>query len=238
MSVRIAGTAAFYGQSWRSDLDELALDSGLGDQWILETTESSPRLSVARNQAVVQAGISPFCLQNDSASVCTTEASYDAGRVSLSANLNQIQLEMLNEFLPQDVRISGVLSGNLGLSGPLGELEGEIQLQAPEIVLTITQLQKTEFHRLSANELSGVYENAQMNLRLRSELSGNGLINGAAQIDMRSEGKPVNATLQARFSELTWLDPFLPQLSDLDGDTNIDIQISGTLQDPLIGGNV
>ncbi|MEQ9567976.1 MAG: translocation/assembly module TamB domain-containing protein, partial [Pseudomonadales bacterium] len=77
-----------------------------------------------------------------------------------------------------------------------------------------------------------------MNLRLRSELSGNGLINGAAQIDMRSEGKPVNATLQARFSELTWLDPFLPQLSDLDGDTNIDIQISGTLQDPLIGGNV
>lgn len=234
VSVRIAGTAVFEEQSWGSDLNELAVNPGFGDPWILETTAPLPRLAIARNQAI----ISPFCLQSGAASICTTEASFDANRLNLVANLNQVQLEMLNGFLPRDVRISGGLSGNMGLSGPLGELEGNVELEAPEIVLTITQLQKTEFHRLSANQLSGTYENAQMNLRLRSELSGNGLINGEAQIDMRSDGKPVDARLEARFSELTWLDPFLPQLSDLDGDTNIDIQISGTLENPLIGGDV
>jgi|GEM_PF-640327 len=234
MSARIVGTAVFDEQTWQSDVDELALNPGFGGQWTLAATAEQPKLSVARDQM----GLSPFCLQNGSSDICATQASYASGSFDLAANLSQIQMELLNEFLPQDVRISGGLSGSLGLRGPLNELEGNIDLSVPEIILTITQLQKTEFHRLSANEFSGVYEDAQINLGLRSELSGNGLIDGEAQIDIRPEEKPLNARLEARFSELTWLDPFLPQLSDLDGDTTIDIQVSGTLQNPVIGGDM
>jgi translocation and assembly module TamB len=233
MNARLSGSAVVEDERWTSDIGVLDLDLGFAGQWSLANPDQTG-VSIARNGVA----LSSFCLQSGAATLCPAPASFENGEVNLAVELGQIPIDLFNEFMPQDVRITGGVSGNLELSGPLDELQGNVELGAPEIILTISQLQQTEFHRLEANQLSGTYENSQISLNLDSQLAGNGLIDGQARLDLRSEETPLEARLEARFSELTWLDPFLPQLSELDGDTRIDIDVSGTLQNPLVSGDM
>jgi autotransporter translocation and assembly factor TamB len=169
-----------------------------------------------------------------------------------------LDVALLQPFLPQDVQISGRGSYDLSWNGTLSQphpvgtfrlVDGKVQTQpgAPpfEQINLSCSLQDSI---LSLDSLSGAVRQTPFWLQAKATLRSHGEF--AVQLDLSvsdlgavtGEGTVSSDSLRfnARIREmnLTTLQPFLPELEDLSGNLNAELSASGQTADPLIEGHL
>ncbi len=182
----------------------------------------------------------------------------DRGLLQGQAQGQDLDIALLQPFLPHDVQVSGRGSYDLSWNGtlsqphPVGTLrlnDGRIQTEpgAPpfEQINLVCSVQDSTF---SLDSLSGVVRQTPFRLQAKATVRPRGEF--AVQLDlsasdfgtMTGEGTVSSDSLRfnARIREmnLATLQPFLPELGGLSGTLNAELSASGQIADPSIDGHL
>lgn len=251
-----AGQGTLSGWQWHSsadggDLHWLLAGSGSYRQGLLGLTLDDAVIT-GRRQQVVLAGplnwqqqadgwtLSPHCWRGRPLDLCLDRGFRHGRSGALEARLNRLDLTWLNPWLPDLIRLEGVVSGQLKLSrngrqpwqvvADVGASDGAISLDD--------------------EGLRERYPWQQLGLSVRGDdqqLAINGQLDlgeqGALLVDLTTanssdSGLPVSGRLQLRQLALGLIDPWLGNELELEGRLNGVLQLDGTRARPEINGQL
>ena len=231
-ALALAGGLDQQQQLWQGELTTLkALKTQAGD-WQLQ--QPAP-LQLAQNKASVDNA----CLASQPSKVCLQGnwSAEEGGRGNVE--LTALDLSRFAAFLPQELGINTQLNGQAnGSQSADGQLQGELDLTlspgqltftAPEQIVTVDLRQSTIRGNISQN-------NAQATLNV--DLAQLGAVKGDISVKGIDSERAVQGTIKANIDDLNIATAFAPQVQDIAGKINADINISGALPVPNIVGEV
>ncbi|WP_447896136.1 autotransporter assembly complex protein TamB [Vreelandella sp. GE22] len=234
--LELAGRFDQADQRYQAQVTPLEIDSEAGNIRL-----ESP-LDVRYNLANGQARLTPFCLRRlEGGLVCSTEtinASADQGQAALT--MREVPMEMLEPFLPDDWRLEGDTTADLGLSWRQGgarwqanvELLSELAITAINDFGQPVQLPVIDLDaQIEANQ-SLANANVVLSLSEAGRLALDLTIN-----DPIGQGG-LNGELRAGNVSLEPYLPMVAQLDQLQGDLNGSVQIGGTTAQPDLQGTL
>lgn len=223
---------------WQGNCGELMIGFALNEEqqsWRL----ASPIAIDARPQ-LPAVTISGFCLNNQSASLCSQESiRFDQGELSaVTLEGERLPLQWARAFLPgEDVSVQGTwgfdfqgdqLLGDPQLSATLSSSDLALRWQLPRqgpLVLQVTDL-GVDWRLLDQEQ--------HLTWRLQTATSGSSR-GELSIVGSRMEGNASISALQlADYSRL-----FLPGPEDeLSGEVNADLNVAGTIEQPVLSGQL
>lgn len=217
---------------WRGRLTRLNLDQPLAGAWQLEAPV--PLQASASNAALGQ-----LCLLQDEARLCLdgTWSDRDGGRGQLT--LSDLALDGLAPLLPPNLRLDGYLDARADL-----RLDQQLQLEA-RILPGDGNLRVLG---LEGDEQIIPYQQARVDLRIEDRdveaalqfgfLEG-GTVSAQVAARPRADGELTLAgNARADLTELRWLEMLAPQIREPAGRIGADVDLAGTLSNPLIDGRI
>lgn len=152
--------------------------------------------------------------------------------------LRDFALQSLAEYLPDDFRWQGELNADIELDIPASGPNGRVQVDAGPGVLRIRDAD--EWHDFPYQTL--VLNSRLLPERIDSELRFQGGELGdldvQVRIDPRPENKPINGEFRLSGFDLAVARPFVPMVERLRGQLNGSGQLSGSLQQPTLNGQL
>lgn len=223
-------TGGWGEERWRGRMDQLDITEKYTGHWLL-----AEPVDLVASASQVETG--ELCLQNGDANACTrVEWGSDAGIRSAGKGSN-LPLAMLDTFLPESVRLRGVIGFDYDLeqTGESPSAKAKVAWSAGNMTLSGETGGARTFN-YDAGQLDALFENDKLNF------SGGVTLPGYAEVDARGDlllspedGKhTVDAALKASAPDLTWLDEFIPEATLLQGKLTADGQLSGELAAPVI----
>ncbi|HEX7012614.1 MAG TPA: translocation/assembly module TamB domain-containing protein [Steroidobacteraceae bacterium] len=235
-------------KGWAGVLENLVLD-----------VENAARLAL-REPARIEwqeraIEVSRACLVDGAIEVCAGGSSQPDGSMEAAYSIANVPLALGNVFAPQDmpIELSGTLQGRGTIRRtPEGELFGEVSLASPEgrIARLATagaeETQEAEaqappetllsYRALQVNAtLAGRDGNGTVSAQLQENgsLSARGTVRGLGELE-----SPLEAELNASFPDLAPFGVFVAQVADFGGALDARVAVTGTLQEPQIGGEL
>ncbi len=148
-----------------------------------------------------------------------------------------LPLVLLRPLLPPDLVLPG--TATLDATARIGEaLEARATLDLPDHRLIV--------RGVADGPLELAYQDTRVDIRLRdqrlaarlqADLSGALALEG--EIAARLDGdQPVSGQVRARIADMAWLNVLVPQISDLAGRAEVDLDLAGTLDRPHLAGRI
>jgi translocation and assembly module TamB len=216
-------SGAYRDKVWDGRLVKGNLTSAWFGTWVSDAPTgikvSSSAINVARS-----------CWHQDSASLCLQSDWRQTGGIAAAADLGALPLNMFDKLLPGDSQLQGLLNAKLIASGPLQELQVDINANASDGAILIA-LGDGEFERHGWRELS-LQANALSNewqIDTAMTLEQAGYIKAGLAI---SPLQNLNGQVSIELEDLAWAGLFTPQLRNLNGQLKINGGIGGTLKQP------
>jgi len=214
---------------WRGAIEQLQIEQETAGLW----SNSQPLKLQASTDTV---RLEHSCFQQQQARLCTT-LQWQPTVSSIEAQLEDLPLRPLLRQLAPEANIKGLVQGTLKLNGPLDALQGtaRIELPAGQVML------ETEEDELPITLKDGV-----VNLSLTSSghsaelklIAGEADINAQVKTGPFSTTQPVslNGSILAQIPQLSQLKLFMPALTDVQGNLQLQASLSGTTHKPVING--
>ncbi|MFP4080085.1 MAG: translocation/assembly module TamB domain-containing protein [Ectothiorhodospira sp.] len=219
---------------WTGSLTALDIRPPVGGPWTLQDP-------AALHAGPMAAGAEPICLGQDDARLCLEgDWSDETGIRQAEARLTRLPLDLLQEQLPPNLRLEGRVDGRARL-----RLDPDLSLEAQ-----LTTPYDGRIHLLDegGNRQAVPFGDARAELRLqdRDLKASLGLnIAGDGRIQARLEGRgrqdgdtALEGDARLTLDDLSWLDPLIPQVQDLEGRVQGDLDIGGTLRTPRLDGQL
>ncbi|SFM59647.1 autotransporter secretion inner membrane protein TamB [Ectothiorhodospira mobilis] len=221
---------------WNGTLTALDLRPPFGGPWGLQER-------AALHASPSRAGTEPICLMQDKARLCLQGDWSGEGGTRAEARLSQLPLDLLQAWLPPNLGLEGRVDGGARLRldpGPTPKWNLEAHLTPGDGRLRILDedgtLQTVPFRDARADlRLQDRDLEASLGLdiatqgHIRARLRGRGREDG----DLALEGQ-ARLTLE----DLTWMDPLIPQVKDLRGRVQGDLDMGGSLRAPRLDGRL
>jgi len=230
----LAMQAGMNKQRWQSDVQELRLQSDMGD-WQLQQPWPVV-LDVGKQQAELGAA----CWQQADASICLSKTKvFSTKQGELAISLQQLPLSSLDPLLPGKFSIDGDASGQLALSwqqGRLAALRWELKSNQGLLRHQLTTVLELPWHNLT---LSGGLKNYQLSTQLQATLASDSAI--AANVDitqLNTKAPQLKANLQLAPLSLAFLQPVFNEFSKFDGRLSANLRAEGAATNPAIYGNL
>ena len=230
----LAMQAGLHKQRWQSDVQELRLQSDMGD-WQLQQPWQVV-LDVGKQQAELGAA----CLQQAEASICLSKTKvFSTKQGELAISLQQLPLNSLDPLLPAKFSADGDASGQLALSwqqGRLAALNWDLKSNQGLLRHQLTTVLELPWHDLT---LKGGLKNYQLSTVLQATLASDSAI--AANIDitqLNTKAPQLKANLQLAPLSLAFLQPVFNEFSKFDGLLSANLRAEGLLTNPAIYGNL
>ncbi len=230
----LAMQAGLHKQRWQSDVQELRLQSDMGD-WQLQQPWQVV-LDVGKQQAELGAA----CLQQAEASICLSKTKvFSTKQGELAISLQQLPLSSLDPLLPAKFSADGDASGQLALSwqqGRLAALNWDLKSNQGLLRHQLTTVLELPWHDLT---LKGGLKNYQLSTVLQATLASDSAI--AANIDitqLNTKAPQLKANLQLAPLSLAFLQPVFNEFSKFDGLLSANLRAEGLLSNPAIYGNL
>lgn len=222
------------GWNWQGQLSE-ALLAAAGQRWQLQQAAPIER------RADGQVTLGAHCWRSGAASLCGEEQRLMPDP-RIRYRLRDFPLNSLAAWLPDDFQWQGELDAEVALdlpaSGPSGRIlvdagQGRLRLRDPER----EQDQWVEFPYRQLR-LDSQLKPEQVDVNLRFDGGQLGELTLQARIDPRQEIKPLSGDFSLRGLNLAVARPFVPQVARLEGQINGSGRLAGSLQAPLVEGEV
>lgn len=226
----------------------LAFDGGLrGDDWIgrllrgeLSAEQQNwalQRPATLQRFADGRLELGAHCWLSGPASLCAEDQRIMPDP-RIRYRLRDFALQSLAEYLPDDFRWQGELNADIELDIPASGPNGRVQVDAGPGVLRIRDAD--EWHDFPYQTL--VLNSRLLPERIDSELRFQGGELGdldvQVRIDPRPENKPINGEFRLSGFDLAVARPFVPMVERLRGQLNGSGQLSGSLQQPTLNGQL
>ena len=219
-------------EHWQGQLLQAQLNSLLGP-WQL-AAPTALNVDMATSQLKVQ----EHCWQQAQSRLCAkAPLQLSPQNVSANISLTQFGLNRITALLPANSRMQGNLDASATLNWQQGQaLAGSLKLTAPAGSFT--------------QQLSSPMTLSWQALNLHTELDNNSIAN---QLDIQfteqaslgakvtighvnTPDKPLSGHLRINQFAIDFLQPLLGELSDFSGQLDSELQLSGTLNQPLLHG--
>lgn len=230
-SLDLSGTGQYQNQTWTSELSEAGLGILYVGRWALE---APARLLVEQDNFQLES----FCLVDPGTEICIQGSYSSLSGVQLSSQINRLQISTLKTYLPANAEFAGEISGGVNLTGQIERLSGDFSLASDLISMQVNTSDGSENYSFVESDASGEIQNGALSLSITSRLPEIGRLEGDISVDFAQAEKALAGQLVARFEDLGWLDPFFPDITDIEGQTDISLALGGTLSSPVYSGDL
>jgi len=221
--------------AWQGKLQTLTITPAKTAGWQLRNPAS---LTVAKQDAGFDASLATTCLDRKAAFLCVA-ADYQAN-ADFAAKLDVASLptDLFSAFLPDNLDIKGILNAKADLKQQKGKLAGVYQLDMPahtKIWLT----DETAKHELDLGKLAidGTLKQTLITANADLALAGSDYLRSELTVATDSSAR-LSGRIAASITEWNLFLPFIPQISDLNGQLTADLSLQGTTSAPRVAGNL
>jgi translocation and assembly module TamB len=216
--------------NWRGTLTR-AYVQGAGQHWQLQHPASLTRLANG------QLNWGAHCWFSAAASLCADEQRLWP-EPSLRLHLNNLPLDSLAQWLPQDLRWHGQLNGQVQLDLPASGPSGQIVLDAGSGTWQVRQQEHWFDFSYDSLRLSSQLrpQRVDSSLLLRGEKLGE--LSLVTQLDPRQADKPLTGSYQLSGLNLAVVGAFLPMFEHISGTLHGAGNLAGSLLAPQINGDL
>ena len=200
---------------------------------------NSKKIAVMFNTQTSDFDVSAHCWRSNKSELCINTLAQTKNLGQFNATLSNLALEELKHFLPDNMRTRGDISGDFAANWNEGALKTlRANLNADDLVAVLTS--EEDRFRLPIETLKvSAYTDSQtgkLEADLRSSVLGK--IATEINIDDIQNQQTLNGHLNIDKILLSDLHPFLETLEQLKGDITGNVAVAGTLQDPLLNGEL
>ncbi|MEJ2213304.1 MAG: translocation/assembly module TamB domain-containing protein [Gammaproteobacteria bacterium] len=228
----------------------LALDGSLAEgfgSWKARINQFAPALQSFKWQLKApselllssqQYQLKNFCLSGETEEICI-DGDWHASQQQLKADmlLSNYDLNQLKPMLPEGLQITGLVSGKMHAEGDLDNIRANASLAPSDGVIHF----KNEAEEINVAYrdvvIKAAFENDEASVKLNFLLGENGQGNGKFKIG-KSPKRKLDGNINASLPDLRIVQGFLPQLNAFNGLLNMNMQLTGQLDEPVINGKL
>lgn len=228
-SLKAAARGGLFGTSWHGEIAGLDLVSRDFGAWKLE--HAAP-LRIDPSALALD----DFCLASGGGRACVDAAWRADGAWQARSTLDNVPLALAEPLLPATVTLGGTMRGALDMSGADGTIHGEGHLDVGPGEMSYPVGRKTQKTAIRPSQL-GLHAGPQ-GLEVVARLAFGAADTVFASVTMPPPGAPARgarpassvarftaATLHARIADLAFVQAFVPQVSNAQGELHADLSL-------------
>lgn len=215
---------------WQGKIRSLAVDERKSGEWTLEQP-----VDVTASAKRLESGV--LCLRNAKAVLCSSNRWESKTGLVTDGKARDLPLTLVHPYLPPTVRILGSVNGDYKLTLSDGKPVGGLSLNWPNGTLTLKDAAKrNRSFGFDAGKIEAVIEHSKVRVTGGIRLPGYADIDAAGDIDLDLDAGRhiVDADLEAKADDITWLDEFIPEAQLLKGSLRGSAQLAGPLASPAV----
>ena len=229
-NISSALTGSFLAGNWQANLSELDLFSQENGLWQLKRP---PTITVTSLPQGLDTAWSEICLAQNNAALCTQGRYQANGDFNATLLASALPTQLLKPFLPVNVALTATLNADTELSQQQGLLNGRFQVGISPATLSLDD--KTL--ALGASAVSGAIKANMLSTTFDVALAQQDYIRGQLQWQT-GNSQAISGQLSVSMRELAVVETFVPQLSATQGLLKADLSIKGTIQNPIVMGQL
>ena len=220
------------GQNWQGQLSQLELQQTPGGTWRLAK-------ATGLKAGPQQAELARACLSSQPSELCLQGnwSAAEGGRINIQ--LDQLDLNRFAEFLPETIRLSNTLQGELkGSLSPSGQIDGNVKIQLSQGDVTVLVNGNPVKLAVQGGSITGQSDGTNAQSKIALDLGAIGQLNSDLAINNLAQTPIIKANLQTAINDFSIAAKLVPEVQDIEGTLRADIQASGALPRPDIQGEV
>ncbi|MDI1292742.1 MAG: translocation/assembly module TamB domain-containing protein [Methylobacter sp.] len=217
---------------WQGDFFKLDLHSRDFGRWQLS---NNMLIRIAQSPVGIDAMLPETCLTQQAAIICL-QGHYPAnGDFSFKAKATNVPTGLIQAYLPEQMKITGLINADADMQQQKGLLIGHYQLTMPPTTVTLKTKKTSTKIALGASSLSGEINGEVVSADLNLALAAQDYLRARLQLGT-GKTQTLSGQVTASMAELSLLNPFVPQLSNIKGEFKADLALTGSLDKPMVNG--
>ncbi|MGZ5008460.1 MAG: translocation/assembly module TamB domain-containing protein, partial [Methylobacter sp.] len=193
---------------------------------------------VEKKPDAIDINLAKACLAQQAAALCL-EGRYPAnGDFHFKANANAVPTSLMQAFMPGSVQLKGFINADADIQKQSKSLNGNFRLTMPANAKLLLQTQQGPIDfTLGTWQVSGKLDGTQVLADFDLDLTGRDYLRGQVQLDT-GQGKALAGRINGSMLNFAFLNPFVPQLSNIKGELKVDLTLQGQSDNPAVNGAV
>jgi len=230
LDLHLALDGGLRGEGWRGRLRQAELNAK-GQQWALQQPATLERLANGRIT------LGSHCWGSGPATLCADDQRL-LPDPQLRYRLRDFPLESLAAYLPGNLAWQGEVNADLSLDLPSAGPSGTIRIDAGPGTLRMRDGEQWLEFPYTTLALNSELARQRVDSRLRFEGGELGELDVRLQVDPSTEAKAVSGDFRLSDFDLSVARPFVAQVERLSGQLNGSGELSGSLQQPQVNGEL
>ncbi|WP_340122079.1 translocation/assembly module TamB domain-containing protein [Methylobacter svalbardensis] len=232
--VSTALTGRLQGDVWQGDFFKLDVNSRDFGRWQLS---NNMLIRIEQSPVGIDARLSETCLTQQAAAICL-QGRYPAnGDFGFKAKATNVPTSLMQAYLPEQMKITGLINADAYIQQQKGLLSGNYQLTMPAMTVTLKTKETSTKIVLGASSLSGEINGEIVSVDLNLALAAQDYVRARLQLDT-GKTRALSGQVTASMAELSLLNPFVPQLSNIKGALKVDLTLTGSPDTPVANGTI
>ncbi|MFL9812980.1 translocation/assembly module TamB [Stutzerimonas sp. VN223-3] len=230
LNLSLALDGGLHGEDWRGRLVRAELDAK-GQQWALQQPASLERLASGRIT------FGAHCWGSGPATLCAEDQRL-LPDPQLRYHLRDFPLESIGAYLPNNLIWQGEVNADLSLDLPSTGPSGTIRVDAGPGTLRMRDGERWLEFPYATLALNSELTPQRIDSRLRFEGGELGELDVRLQVDPSTDAKAISGSFRLSDFDLSVARPFVAQVERLEGQLNGNGELSGSLQQPQVNGEL
>ena len=179
------------------------------------------------------------CLRLDATRACGA-ASIGTDTPSIDVDIEQLNLALLQPWLPEEVALSGIYDGTLELVGPWSDARGVASIAGGATNIIVRESADSALDiPIRSLEADATIEGTDLTITGLVLGQDSAEIEFAADIsDWPSDAPALDASVSGLWPDVSALSLLSPDVGDVSGRALLDVLVSGTVPEPMVQGEV
>ncbi|ASM49513.1 hypothetical protein PESP_a1390 [Pseudoalteromonas espejiana DSM 9414] len=200
---------------------------------------NSKKIAVMFNTKTADFDVSAHCWRSNKSELCINTLAQNKNLGQFNATLSNLALEELKHFLPNNIRTRGDINGDFAANWNDGALKTlRANLNSNDLVAVLTSEEDRFRLPIETFKVSAYSDSQTGQLEANLDSSVLGKIATKINIDDIQNQQTLTGNIGIDKILLSDLQPFLETLEQLKGDISGNVALAGTLQNPLLNGEL
>lgn len=236
LTIRAFGNYLTKQNQWHINGQQFTLNSTLFGNWHLNNPIN---LTIGKNIR-----LSNFCWQSAQSAICAQGGFQQKDNWNIYLTLKHINTGMLKAFLPDTINTSSDINGLININRQHNAIaKGVFDLEFTQAMLSYQSEQKKEELQFENSYIKGSIDKTGLSSQIyikdkQHQLPISGKINlpGFNGTELPNQNTKLSGKLTALWPSLKFLNALIPNVSNINGQINANVNLAGTIGNPKLNG--